>query len=414
VSRLVTVVLLDRSGHWLGALAPFELPFPWWQEVSDIVTAVRRRDALEVVVLRLLAAENPHPPSGAVTYLAELAGLEAGATDALPALRPVAQAVAALALAPHPLRAPWAEPGGPRASLDWVRTQLAALGLGDIRSAEQQRAWNLSTIWRVRGDGEATYWLKQLPRFFAHESAVLRWLDRRLPGLAPGLLATDTSGRQLLADVPGDDYYGTGAPQRAVFAELLHRVQRAALGAVAELEAAGVPDRRGTKLADFIRHWLGVSGVDLAPAAAALASLDDRLSALAACGLPDTLVHGDFHPGNVRGDATRTAILDWGDAFLGQPGFDILRLSGGTSEEETRGLTDAWCERWIALYPRSDPARALTLLAPLAPLLGAAIYARFVAQIEPSEHPFHADDVPAMLALAGAVLEPTATLRQGV
>jgi hypothetical protein len=42
---------------------------------------------------------------------------------------------------------------------------------------------------------------------------------------------------------------------------------------------------------------------------------------------------------------------------------------------------------------------------PVAPLYGAAVYAGFVANIEPSEWPYHADDVPASLSAAVAAVQ---------
>jgi len=40
------------------------------------------------------------------------------------------------------------------------------------------------------------------------------------------------------------------------------------------------------------------------------------------CGLRDTLVHGDFHPGNFRGDDRALTLLDWGDSGVGHPLLD--------------------------------------------------------------------------------------------
>src|SRR3712207_8428493 len=53
-----------------------------------------------------------------------------------------------------------------------------------------------------------------------------------------------------------------------------------------------------------------------------------------ACGIGDTLVHGDFHPGNVRVDGASITLIDWGDAFVGHPGFDALRLTDGSSPDD--------------------------------------------------------------------------------
>src|SRR5437762_2782055 len=37
VSRTVTLVLVDCAGALLGALPPYEVPTPWWQDASDVV-----------------------------------------------------------------------------------------------------------------------------------------------------------------------------------------------------------------------------------------------------------------------------------------------------------------------------------------------------------------------------------------
>jgi hypothetical protein len=57
--RRVTVVLCDDAGRLLGALEPLELDSPWFPGVHDVVTAVRERDGVDVVVLRLLDAQDP-------------------------------------------------------------------------------------------------------------------------------------------------------------------------------------------------------------------------------------------------------------------------------------------------------------------------------------------------------------------
>ena len=72
----------------------------------------------------------------------------------------------------------------------------------------------------------------------------------------------------------------------------------------------------------------------------------------------------------------------------------------GLSGDDARFLLDRWAARWRAAYPGSDPARAVDLLRPVASVVAAATYARFVAEIEPAEHPYHADDVPFWLERA--------------
>jgi hypothetical protein len=403
MSRTVTLVLVDDTGRPLGALPPYEVPMPWWQEVTDVVAGARDRYGVDVTVLRLLRTDRAVPHGGAVTYLAQVEAPPAVA------LAPVDLHPAETDPTGHPLRAPWAAPGGPAASVAWAAGEVARLGLAGSVAAVQQRTWNLSAIWRLDAvaDGEGgarrpVAWLKQVPPFFAHEAAVLRWLGAVAPGGAPPLLAAGARGRSLLAHVPGDDWYEAGPADLDLIAADAHRIQLSSVAEVDALVAAGVPDRRGERLHRLLRgavtrHGNGVPGL-----AVLMDTLPERLAEVAACGLPDVLVHGDLHPGNVRVAGERRVLLDWGDSCVGHPAFDILRLAEGLPAVAADALVDSWVRRWRADAPGSDPARAVTLLRPVAALRAAAAYAEFVANIEPSERPFHAADVPHWLEAAVA------------
>jgi hypothetical protein len=394
--RTVTLVLVDGAGDLLGVPEPFVVAAPWWQEVADVVAAARDRTGFQLSVLRLLTAEQAHPPGGAVTYLAEVQSLSLERLDSL-MIDPVPAPLARAALRTEPMRAPWAEPGGPGRSVAWARAELLALGKGSSVRAEQQRAWNLSAIWRLESstlrDQRSVTWLKQVPAFFAHEAAVLRWLGRHAPGAAVVLLAADGHGRALLEHVDGEDAYGCGTEQRDVFASLLHRIQTTAIDHVPELIELGVPDRRGSSLIDHIRGALSQFKPDVSRVSNLLDDLPERLAAVEACGMSNTLVHGDFHPGNVRAQGARATLLDWGDSFVGHPAFDILRLIDGCDDDASRFLVEAWSQRWRARLRNIEPERAIELLRPVNALRQAAVYALFCSRIEPSEHPFHAADV---------------------
>jgi hypothetical protein len=365
----VTLVLVDPDGRPLGALPPVEVQVPWWPEVHEF--AGERRQ-----VLRLLGADRPAQPGGHVTYLAE--------TDERPdGLRPVA-----VDLAPHPRRAAYAEVGGPATSIAWARELIAG------GTARQRRTWNLSAIWRLDdAAGHPVGWLKQVPSFYAHEPAALRLVDAVAPGLVPSLLAAGPQGRMLLAHVPGDDRYGAGPDVCADIAAAFHPVQAYFSKNLDELSAIPGDRLRVDRLARVAEPYYDrIDGLR-----ELIDGLPDRLAAVAECGLPDTLAHGDLHPGNVRTDpAGRLTILDWGDCTVGHPAFDVLRLAGGLDDPEP--LLRQWAGRWVRTVPGSDPLRAVELLRPVAALRAAATYADFLDAIEPSEWPYHAGDVPACLA----------------
>jgi hypothetical protein len=387
VGRTVTLVLLDATGAPLGALPPLDVTLPWWQQVDDVVPAVRARDGLDVQVLRLLHGDLPHPPGGHVTYLAQLA------EPAQVGLRP-----AEVDLSPQPHRAAYAEPGGPAASIRWAVAALEALGSPGA-TAIQNRTWNLSAIWRLDVAGAPVAWLKQVPRFFGHEAAVLGLISGVSPGLVPPLLAAGEAGRMLLAHVPGEDKHDADAGVCAVIAEEFHPGQTAFAGRVDELLATGMPDAR---LA--VEPFARVAEPYLDKIDGLRALIDDlprRLDEVAACDMPDTIVHGDLHPGNTRLDGAGTlVIMDWGDATAGQPARDILRLTEHLPPAEAEELTAAWALRWRVDVPGCDPLRAVELFRPVAELQASLAYAGFLANIEPAEHPYHADDVPGHLAAA--------------
>ncbi|WP_433211558.1 phosphotransferase family protein [Dactylosporangium sp. CS-047395] len=387
-ARTVVLVLVDGDDGVLGELPPFEVGSPWWPEVEEIVDGARERFGARVSVLRLLHADRAHPHGGLVRYLAQL---EQGKPELVPT---------SFEPAPHPLRAPFAEVGGPAASLAWARGLLEGSAYGTPEEIRQRKTWNLSGLWRLETAG-GTVWLKHLPPFLRAEHEVLAWIGAVAPGAAPPLIAADGTGRQLLGHLPGEDGFFAPAADRLAMADLLHRLQRRALEDVDALAERDVRDRRGELLLEQIvaaaEPWLGeIFGLD-----AVVAGLPDRLAAVEDCGLPDTLVHGDFHPGNVRFSASvPPAVLDWGDAFLGNPAFDLIRLGEGLEPGDAGPLIERWSALWKQVAPGSDPARAVELLRPVAPLLGAAVYANFVHNIEPSEWPYHADDVPTCLKTA--------------
>ena len=388
VTRIVTLVLADEAGDVLGALPPFEAAVPWWQEAGDVVAAARELHGAEVTVLRLLAAERPFPPGGAVTYLAQVHG-------AVPALAP-AQALPD----PDPLRAPWAVPGGPAASIAWA---TSVLGRDDV-VAVQQRTWNLSALWRLEAGGAPVAWLKQVPPWLGHETAVLRLVAAVEPALVPRVLAAGDAGRELLAHVPGEDRYGAGVDLCAAVARSFHRLQVHFAGRTGELLAAGVPDRRAEadRLTRAAEPWLD----EIEGLADLIDELPARLAAARACGVPETLVHGDLHPGNVRESAGRQVIVDWGDSGVGHPAYDILRLTEHLPVPDGEALIDQWAGWWCEAEPSSDPGTAVELLRPVVALRQAAVYQEFVDRIERTERPYHEADIPERLGAAVEAARP--------
>jgi aminoglycoside phosphotransferase (APT) family kinase protein len=116
--------------------------------------------------------------------------------------------------------------------------------------------------------------------------------------------------------------------------------------------------------------------------------------------LPETLVHGDFHPGNWRSDGLRPVILDLCDASRGHPACDLLRLTGWLPASLAEPATDRWVAEWRTAVPGCDPGRAAELVRPVQHLELALIYQAFLDGIEPDERPYHEGDPAEQVRLA--------------
>jgi hypothetical protein len=389
--RRVTVVLCGPTGELLGALAPIDLDFPWYARVDDVVDAVLERHGLDVTLLRLLDVDRPQSTEGGgrAVHLAQVdASLPAGlALDPVPDLP-------AQALVDQPLRQAYARPGGPQADLAWADQVLASRGLPRTGVPKQMRTWNLSSIW-VLPTARGPVWLKSVPRFFAHEGAMLELLAP-LTDAVPPLLGHDR-GRVLLGDVPGEDHHGAPTEVLRRMVPLLVAIQVATMGRVDDLLATGAFDWRppgfDAMAVDVVERT--ANQLDVATRVALRGLLDglpERHAAIASCGIPETLVHGDFHPGNVRGDDTRLVILDWGDSGVGHPLLDQTAFFERVPAQDQHSVVADWSALWRKAIPGSNPDRAAELLQPVAALRQAVIYRLFLDRIEPAEHIYHSAD----------------------
>ncbi|MFF2372748.1 phosphotransferase [Agromyces sp. NPDC058110] len=396
-ARDVELELCLPTGELLGTTPSFRADEPWTQFVHPVVTAARDQLGLDVTVLRLRDVEaRPASDAVHVRYLAEVAA-HPGATAPL---APV-DADAATATAPHALRMPWAEPGGPAATLRWADATLAEQGVSRIAPAEQVRSWNLSSLWMLPTDA-GSVWLKQVPPFFAHEGALVERMSRHA---VPRVLAR-RDDTVLLAEIPGEDLYDATPEQRTTMIDLLVAMQRDCADDLDRLLAMGLPDWRLPALAGLGAHALEIWADRLphetrATVESLIAGLDDRAGRLDACGLPDTLVHGDFHSGNVRGAGLDLTVLDWGDSGVGHPLLDVAAFTQRLPAADATAARAHWMRRWSETG--ADAAEALRLLEPVAALRQSIIYQGFLERIEPDERVYHRDDPVPWLTQAASL-----------
>jgi hypothetical protein len=396
--RRAELVLCGPGGAVLGRLPEVPVGTPWWQDVAPVVEAARDMFGLDVVVLRMLDSELPRPHGGLVTYLVEVA-------DRLPPAAAEALEPWDVALDEQPLRLPYARPGGPAADVAWAEGVLRSRGIERVGPAEQVRSWNLSSIWRLPLAGAGPAWLKVVPPLFGHEGDMLRRLQA---GPVPRLLGHD-GPRILMADIAGDDQYDAPLPVLLRMVSALVELQAAWIGREEELLAMRLPDWRGpaltTAIADVVARRRSELDAGVGTRLDTLVGdLPARFDAVRACGVPDTLVHGDFHPGNVRGTGFRLTLLDWGDTGVGHPLLDLPAFLAAIDGASVEPVREHWLAAWRAAVPGSAPDEAARLLAPVAAARQAVIYQGFVDRIEPVERRHHDADALEWLGRAAALV----------
>ena len=138
-----------------------------------------------------------------------------------------------------------------------------------------------------------------------------------------------------------------------------------------------------------------------------VAGLDNRFAAITACGLGGSLVHGDFHAGNIRSDGASIVLLDWGDYGVGHPLLDEAAVSQRLSPALANVSRDTFGATWRRSVPGSHPRRAVTPLQPVAALRQAVIHRGFLDHIEPDDQPFHRGDPARWIARAVEPDRPT-------
>lgn len=374
---------VTSGAELLGVTGPFPVDVPWWAEVAPVVERLERALGVRVFVLRMLAVDGGESGrDGHVTYHVEaLDPPGPGRLERCPEDRGPLDT-------DEPLRSPWARADGLRELLGWASGTLAALGRPVTGPVEQRRTWNLAGLFRLP-TGQGPVWLKATPRFATDEAAVIAAFARVDPGLVPTVLAAGER-RVLLEHIPGEDCWSADAET----VEAAVRRMVAAQAALAGRRPPGLRDRRDPILGRLAHALLdGRAGLDITEqerdSARVLAGRWDRL---AQCGLPDTLVHADFHPGNWRSDGRPPVVVDFADAHWGNPVLDCLRLYDFLPEAVRSTAVRVWVDAWRAHAPESDPARALSLAEPLAHLAYAVRYQEFLDGIESSERPYHEGD----------------------
>ena len=216
-------------------------------------------------------------------------------------------------------------------------------------------------------------------------------LARLFPRNVPKPLALDRRRRWMLLEDVGPAL-GWDAPveERELVLVTFGQMQATAAKDVDALLAMGCVDRRPAWLAREISHLLADD--------AALTGLEDEEIArlresgpmmVALCKrlgtsfIPDSVVHGDLHLGNVARAGGSYVFFDWTDAAVSHPFVDLIDVFREEDAVTRAALRDAYLRAW-AEYGTHDRLLSLWRVAePLASLNQAVSYRYIASGVEP-------------------------------
>lgn len=378
VSALVTF-----EDTFVGVLDRFAPKSRWWSDVEEVAAHLGSVLGVPAVVLRLVDVVGGRGMrDGHVTYHAEALWQ--------PAVRLPGEEPASL-FDDAPRRASWATAAGVREALNWAEQALDRIGRPSTAPTRQIKTWNLSGLFRF-STKEGAAWLKTTPLWASCEATAIEVVAAADPSLVPQILAADRDRRWLLLDhTPGIDHWTASADLLRTTTTRWVKAQSA------------IADRWSTAphgiaaLSTFADLLDGEMTEDLTrPEIDALTRLVNDLPILVAelgiCGIPNSVVHGDFHSGNWRSDGREAVIIDWADSMYSHPAIDAIRLRDFVPSGNRSLITAAWVQAWSTLIPDADPAGALRAAEPLAHLSRAVRYQAFLDNIEDSERRYHIGD----------------------
>lgn len=189
---------------------------------------------------------------------------------------------------------------------------------------------------------------------------------RRMGFSAPEIIAEDVANGFLLIEDFGDDTFtrrlNAGANEHQLYA--LATDTLIALHSHADVTDVDVPpyDAKAlTREADLLIEWFlpAVTGKPVdAGAADSYRDIWRSLFPLADT-IPPTLVLRDFHVDNLmelpgRKGSAACGLLDFQDALIGSPAYDLVSLVADARRDVTQPVRDAMMNRYLAAFPGID------------------------------------------------------------
>jgi len=274
---------------------------------------------------------------------------------------------------------------------DWVRAVIRPLGM-ELKDFHQLNGCETFSLTRFETT-QLPVWFKAVGKPNLHEFPITVALAELFPGYLPSLLATQPACHGwLMADAGGpplNEVEDSSAWKGGATA--LARLQIASIGAIHDLLEAGCRDLRARTLLELVDPFLEVAAdlmeqqTKVPPAILSQhelsdlgATLKNALCCLGSGGIPDTLGHSDFNPGNILVGTERCVFIDWAEAHIGHPFLTFEYLISHLRKDYPAlvrfedGIRSSYVRRWQSVC-LTDHVTEAFLFSPLVAVFAYAV-----------------------------------------
>jgi hypothetical protein len=315
----------------------------------------------------------------------------------------------------------WLQPFWLEQAKQWIDHELHQHGVQRLGTIAQPHIRPWSTVLQIPSNAGVFYFKAVIPDL-ACEAELTQALFRWYPDRVPQILAVDKQRGWLLMEDGGlrlreivetmDDihHWESLLPDYA-------KLQQECIHHVDELLEMGVYDRRLAVLPEKFRELLhngeaiGLHHPDgLTPdECRQLQNCGDIVAhlceELAACGIPETLHHGDLHDGNVFVLNGHYRLFDWGDSSISHPFFSVHSAYEGLKKRFNLDNHSLWLNRlklsylqvWSDYASEQQLESAFDLTQRLSPIPAALRWLPVISSMDTAARDKYAGAIPELM-----------------
>jgi len=361
-AAVIAVAAFLRETWGLGV--PVLETHPKWKDVAE-------GDPIPTLVLTEPAGPEWTPPAG-------LAFRPVPTPGNLPSpIRPRADELLSELLGntpPPSLRPRWMRRGWFDRASTWMRAAATDAGRPLTGDPRPYFLRGISALLRASTDGPDLFLKAVFPPFHA-EPVLTRLLAERFPEAVPTVVAIELDEGWLIVEDIGSAWVGdvpeadrpTALGRGAAALVAIQRAIAPEVGSLRTLLDAGAPHRPLAELASSVTAAIGPDGFGVGDggiepdrAERVREAVAASVARVQAVGIPESVVHGDFHSGNAALVDDRIVIIDWSDAAISNPAIDLVTWIAWSRDRpsEVEAATEAWVDAWSGVVD-GDALRAI-------------------------------------------------------